>query len=330
MEKQSVYIYQPNRVTYAHFSGFSLLQIKVVVCIMNVLQKGMEEEMNGNNAFQLKLFKEPASELIRISIRLKEIARHDQYAKVIEAIKGLMNVLIEIESIDKKRISISHLITRMNVPKLVCGMTHVDVDLYKQTAKHLMQMEFNSKGQPVQFTRYLYNVAINAKSKFTPKFYMLLCSWKKKRVFRITLEELKYLLGLNKNAYRNYSDFKRFVLLPVQKDLENIADCWFNCMDKNFEIKKGRKTIALLFTVIVPEMINERKGKWDYLYHLLSTYAGFQDKHMLELKSHLPEVTDTTALLVKVEELLTYCSEKKNEISNKTAYILQALKNGSY
>lgn len=297
---------------------------------MKALQIGIAEEMNGNNAFQLSLFDEPHPELICIKIKLKDIARHDQYAEVIKSIKGLMNVFIEIENDNKNRISISHLITRMDLPKRISGVTHVDVDMYKQTAKHLMSIEFNSKREPIMFTKYLFNIAVSATSKFTPKMYMLLCSWKKKRAFRITLDTLKYQLGLNKKTYPNYHDFKRFVLLPVQKDLENRADCWFDCQRKDFEIKSGRKVIALFFKILLPEMQKERKSKLDYVYHLLRNHAGFQDEHICALQSYLQNVDDTTVLLVKIQELITYCSDKANNVGNTAAYILQSLKNEDY
>ncbi|QES91056.1 replication initiation protein [Rhizosphaericola mali] len=320
-------LYQPNRVTKGNFKRFSLLQMKFFVSLIKSLQGAINEEMRGNNALQMKLFDEPNSDMVKIGIHLSEIARHDQYTDLLDAIRGLMDVNIEMESGDKKRIIFTKLITKVDLPKKVGGKSVVFIDMYKETAKQLISFEHNMLGKPVQFTKYFFETAMKAKSKYGAKMYMILSSWKVKGGFRITMDELRAQLGLEENEYANYSDFKRYVLKPIQKDLEKKADCWFNCARKDFEVKEGRKVVALNFKIIVPELEEDNQEKISRINYLLKTHAGFKDTDLKLIPSLYDKTINKEEFLARVVELISYCNDGENNVGNTVAYICKSLEN---
>ena len=238
-----------------------------------------------------------------------------------------MDVNVEMESKNKKRTIFTKLITKVDTPKKVGGKSVIFIDLYKDTAKQLITFEQNMLGRPVQFTKYFFETAMGAKSKYGAKMYMILSSWKSKGGFRITLDDLRAQLGLDESEYQNYSDFKRFVLKPVQKDLEKKADCWFNCSAKDFETKDGKRVVALNFKIIVPELEEERDSKMNHLKFLLKNHAQFNDIDMKSLQPVFAACTDIPALLAKVIELISYCNDRENNVGNKQAYITRSLMN---
>lgn len=60
---------------------------------------------------------------------------------------------------------------------------------------------------------------------------------------QFTLEELRPLLGLDKNQYQQYSDFRKRVLNPCQQDLSKL-DMAFDYQ----EVRKGRAVRSVIFT----------------------------------------------------------------------------------
>ena len=68
--------------------------------------------------------------------------------------------------------------------------------------------------------------------------------WRKKEQ-EIELEFLRELLGLNKDQYKLYADFKRSILESTQKELAEKADLTFEFN----EIKYGRRVGAINFRI---------------------------------------------------------------------------------
>ncbi|MHB9146851.1 MAG: replication initiation protein [Candidatus Amoebophilus sp.] len=107
-----------------------------------------------------------------------------------------------------------------------------------------------------RFTTFNYINASNFKSKYSKRIYEMLNQWKNSKgfkdgitkVFIITVEELKFRLGLidretNKETYSDFGIFDRKVLQVAQKEINEQSDISFTYTTK----KTGRKVTTLEF-----------------------------------------------------------------------------------
>lgn len=298
------------------------------------LQSAILANMNGQNWVQLNLFPSNNDGMIRVPIRLKDITKPYSYKEAYTATLELSRLSIRLPSnIGKDYICIATLFPRVELPKMVNGKSIMYVELFTSAARKLIEIDKTGSGKPGFFTKYLYEVAMNARCKYTYKIYMIICSWKSKGGFRITLDELKERLGLNKDEYKEYREFKKRILLPVQKDLQNKSDCWFNCAADDFEQRKNNKVIFLNFKIIIPapvEVINERI---DHIKYLLRTHFDFQQHHIAALKDFFNSINDVKMIeevLLKIQDLNGWMVSKrgtKHQVEQVQLYVIKSLKN---
>lgn len=317
------YIYQSNRVTNGSFPDFNIYHSKIFVCIIKNLQKAITAEINGQDWRQLNIFEETeGGNFLKIGIPLSEIASHNNYKQVLECFEGLRTFPITIESpVGKQYDRITGLITEYDRPKRIHGKSVVFVNMRKQVAEQLIQISKNKLGAPVLFTRYLYEVVMSARNKYTWRIYTLISSWKKKGGFYISLEQFREILGLKADEYKSYADIKRFILKPAQDELDHKADCWFNCAEKDFEQKEGRRVTGFYFKVITPELSDTRQLKADNISELLRRHCGFKNDDIDEIKEILTPYADLDAIIIKIMQLLEYVKERKADIGNPRQYI---------
>ncbi len=237
-------LYQPNRLTYGRYKSFTLLQSRILITLIKELQEAVLASMNGKDWQTLNIFHSKESNLIRVPIRLKDIAHPRQYNEVYEAAVQLGKASVRLpSSISKEYYCIATLFPRVELPKIIAGNSVMYVEIFKDAARKLIEIDRTGNGRPGYFTRYLYEVAMNATNKYTCKLYMIISSWKQKGGFKISLQELKLQIGISENEYTEYFDFKKRVLLPAQKDLEYKSDCWFNCGVTGFEERDHQKKV---------------------------------------------------------------------------------------
>lgn len=325
-------LFQSNRITNGKWKGFTLIQSKIFICIMGQLQTAISANMKGENWRQLGLFEEDVEGLVTVGIPLKEICRPDQYKQIYQNAEELLSIKLYFDSKNSKGNkfdSISTLFHRFDIPKMENGIKIMNVYMHKDSAQRLIEIDKNLQGSPINFTKYLKNVALKAKNKYTYRLYMIIASWKVKGGFRISLKELREQLGIREDQYKNYNHFKENILIPVQEELKNEADCWFNCSTKDFEEIENQsgKVIYLNFKVITKVDKEHNDNRADYIRNILKMHAAFSDIHLDELRSIFTENSDYTAISTKVIDLLTYVNDEKNNVGNKQAYIIKSLLN---
>lgn len=327
-------LYQPNRLTNSKYKSFTLLQSRILITLIKELQEAILASMNGKDWKQIGLFPSDESNLIRVPIRLKDIAKPRQYREVYEAALQLAKTSIRLpSSVNKEYYSIASLFPRVELPKRVSGNSVIYVDLFKAAASKLIEIDKTGNGKPGYFTKFLYEVAMNAKSKYTYKIYMIIASWKLKGGFRISVDELKLQLGINPDDYLNYKEFKRRVLLPVQKDLEFRSDCWFNCAASGFEERTNRKVVMLNFKIIIPAPEGVIREKTDHLKYLLQTHFGFNSADIKELENVFVKLIDNTSfekVLVKLQDLKAFIHRTngtQQQVVHIPKYVIKVLRN---
>lgn len=332
-------LYQPNRVTYGRGRlrrqdrGFTLMQSRILITLMKELQEAVLASMNGKDWRELNLFVSKENNLIRIPIRLKDIAHPRQYKEVYEATLQLGKASIELpSSISKEYYCIATLFPRVELPKLVNGNSVMHVELFKDAARKLIEIDRTGNDRPGYFTRYLYEVAMNATNKYTCKLYMIIASWKQKGGFRISFEELKLQLGIPVDDYTEYKEFKRRVLLPVQKDLERKSDCWFNCNAESFEQRNNKAVQGLNFKIIVPTPATVMNGRLNHILHLLKTHFHFKDDDIKSIDDLLNDLLfneeSYQSLLQKLTSLNEYIrkvAHTNHPVNNISRYVLKSI-----
>ena len=325
-------LFQSNRVTKGKWKGFTLIQSKIFICIMDELQKAIKADMSGISWNQMALFEQDSDGLFKIGVELREVCRPDQYKFIHDNAKELATIQLNFETKDKqgnKYDNIVNLFHRFEIPKVENGIKVMNIYVHKSSAEKLIEIDRNIEGRPINFTKYLKSVGLKAKNKYTYKLYMIIASWKVKGGFKIALNELKEQLGIKEEQYKNFADFKKYVLMPVQEELKDGADCWFNCASKDFMgIKKQSGKVQFLnFKIITRPDIENNNLLMNNIINMLKMHASFQDLHIDEIRPIFSETTDYAPLIQKVVELLQYVNDKGNEIINKPAYIIKSLKN---
>ncbi|WP_072060704.1 replication initiation protein [Clostridium novyi] len=96
------------------------------------------------------------------------------------------------------------------------------------------------------YTSYRLANILSMKSKYSPRIYEILkCNeFKKEKCIEIQLDLLKKLLK-TEHIYPRYNDFKRFILVKAQKELDKLSDIRFEFE----EVKTGRKVTSLRFYI---------------------------------------------------------------------------------
>jgi hypothetical protein len=95
------------------------------------------------------------------------------------------------------------------------------------------------------FTSYKLEMILSFKSQYSVRIYMLLKQYQRLGDREIQIGLLRDMLGLLKDQHKEYSNLKNNILKPVQKELIEKADLYFEFE----EIKHGRRVEALKFKI---------------------------------------------------------------------------------
>ena len=96
------------------------------------------------------------------------------------------------------------------------------------------------------FTSCKFEMLLSFRSQYTMRIYSLLKQYEKISVREIELQSLREMLGLRKDQYKKYNDFKKNILELTQKELTKKGDLTFE-FD---EVKYGRSICAIRFRIL--------------------------------------------------------------------------------
>lgn len=329
------YIIQPNRVTYTIFEGFTMLQLKAFTAIMLNLQEAVKFDMNNGDFKQLSIF-DKFDKSIRFDLSLKDITKDPTaYSNVKDAISKIaeINVKIPFKDENGKGYHISTSLITALIPDVADYKTVINIKIEKSIAEYLVQIPKGKQRLPEQYTRYMYEVAINAASAYTIRIYQIISSWKNKGGFRVSYKEFRELLNIKPDAYTKYYDFKKRILLPAQADLFQKADCWFNCEGDTFKTvgrnADGKKEYYLNFKIITPEFQETVLKKRANIVNLLSTHFAFKDPDLQKIAFLLEDENISTDVItmkvLKIAEKIEESYKTQKPVKDKKAYALQSL-----
>nr|WP_319400901.1 replication initiation protein [uncultured Carboxylicivirga sp.] len=322
------FVYVPNRIASAKY-GYSLIQERIFNAVIFHMQEPIQEQLKGVPIAQMNLFSDNSTDIIELNIPLSHIGKPQQYGRIKDAIKELAGVVVEIPYYNK--VKRSHMIRytglfKANLYANAKRTSFITIEIEKGVAEMLISIERNKYDSPIHFTRYVYEVVQNARKKYTPRIYKLLCSWKKKGEFYMTINELRQLLGLE-DKYKDYCDIKNHVLKQVQEELESMADLWFNCSDKSFYMK-DRNGGRLHFVILNHRIIKEGEVRREQIVQMLNNIFSFSGKEIISVHNIIRNVIDFHRVYNKIQEVSEKIDSKEiYETNAKKKYMLKALQN---
>lgn len=197
-----------------------------------------------------------------------------------------------------------------------------------------------------KFTVYSLQIAVKFDSAYSIRIYELLKQYEKIGERAIPVKELRELLGIKKEEYKRYNDFKKRVILKAYKELKEKADIYFEFEEK----KRGRKIEEIVFHIYknpnFKEDIQEIKDNKETKIKVITAEEETQTEEKKptlrvqneELLEKIKEYTNLTDERIKrifsiydedyIEKIfyLTLEKYKEGKIDNITAFFLAGLK----
>lgn len=199
----------------------SLQEQKIILTLASMVQPDDEEFKSYD--FKISDF-----------MKLLDIEDQSKYTEIPKITKELMKKVFEIQE-GKKLIQIAWLSSAIYEK----GSGYVELAFSPYLKPYMLKLNN-------MFTQYKLSNILSMKSKYSPRIYEFLkCNeFKKQGYIKIEITELRKLLKAD-NVYPRYNDFKRKVIIQVQKELKKKTDISFEFE----EIKTGRKVTSLKFYI---------------------------------------------------------------------------------
>ena len=227
----SLIVTQSNELVEARYN-LSLGEQRLVLAMIARVQPGDED---------FKTYRISIAELAQFL----GVAKGSAYHECKKITKSLLGRVLEIQE-DGRLLQIGW----VSSADYIDGSGMVNLSCDPLLKPHLLQL----KGK---FTSCNLGMLLNFKSQYTMRIYMMLKQYEKLTEREIGLALLREMLGLRKDQNVEYSDFKKVVLNPVQKELKTKADLYFE-FD---EIKYGRRVGAIRFRIISKTLLEATSEK---------------------------------------------------------------------
>lgn len=161
------------------------------------------------------------------------IQHHDKYEDVKEITKKLIGRVFTIKS-NAADLQVSWL----SSAEYIHGKGTVVLSFDSKLKPFLLQLKS-------RFTKYKLYQVMQLKSSFSIRLYELLKQYQSIGVRVLEVAALREQLGVEKEQYKNFNDFKRFVLLAAKEELAEKTDIFFDFE----EIKVGRGVGKIRFNI---------------------------------------------------------------------------------
>jgi plasmid replication initiation protein len=310
-------IRQPNSVTNARYD-YSLTQQRVFIAVIRELQSIITQYNNKSVPFsQLSLFKEN-KENVRFVLPLKEICKDKSYySEAIDAVEKIANIPFRFATKNpttgEDSLRVGGLFTAYVPNKYDRSIT---IEMPKDVAKQLIMLEYG-------YTSFAYEIAFNAKNKYTIRIYQLISRWKDRGGLKVSLKEFREWLSLG-DKYEDFAQLKRRVIDPAHAELHQKADCWFE-VDK--VEREGKAVKFLHFKIITLNEVGRFNKLKDDNYQLLKMHFAFTDKHFEKIRPILDSIYNVDRLRAKILELGQFVKQTDTHIGDIASYAVKAIIN---
>jgi plasmid replication initiation protein len=217
-QKQNELIVKSNKLIEASYK-LTAGEQKIIYKLTSIINKNDDD------------FKEYSFKISEF-IELLGIKDQSKYTEIPKITKGLMKKVFTIHD-EKGELQISWLSS---------------VRYLKGTGEVILKFDSNLKPLLLElkkeFTKFNIKNVIKFKSFYSMRIYELLKQYLNIGERNFELDELRYILGIELEEYKLYSDFKRYVIVQAQKELIK-SDLYFDFQ----EIKTGRKVTSIKFII---------------------------------------------------------------------------------
>lgn len=233
--KPTKYIKQPYRMSTLR-GEMKLNQVRLLVEFMDILGNKVDDLLNGKIQ-TLDLFSDFESNEdgdYLIDIPLNQLTEHCYLYKEIESlVKDI--AAFQITTDDESEFSVTNVFTKVAISKIGSRRNSVRIQMSKSQARTLFNFS--------RYSIYIKDVAYNAKSVHTSRLYMLLSTEKFRGEWTVSYQRLRDIFGFNeygkgKNGeivlttkeniksvkYKEYKDFKKRILKIAEEELKTLAE----------------------------------------------------------------------------------------------------------
>lgn len=169
-----------------------------------------------------------------------------------QRLKHLMGNVIEVkdESV-KKGFRLVTLFEEAEAEQDETGLWTVTLECTKKAMKYFFNIE------TLGYLKYKLRCITSITSRYTYIMFMYLESSRIRKSWQVDLEELKEILNCTAERYKTFKYFNSEILKKVHKELTEKTECKYEYRP----IKKGRKVVAIEFTLESKALIQEVKPK---------------------------------------------------------------------
>jgi plasmid replication initiation protein len=283
-------IFQPNTITKAQYS-FTLLQERIFIYIMFALGEHSEQVRNGTYIEALELYSAPGNkDYIELDIPLRMIAEPSQYGQVRANAVKMQSTQMRIVKPRRKEQggdlewveSLFTKVTTVDASKKSNGFLPIRIS--KIVSQLLLNITYKD-GRPEDYTSFFYDIAMISDNKYTPRIYKLLSRFKDfadtNEPYRMQLEDFREWLQLG-DKYKDYADIKRRILVPVQAEIKEIAEFYFELSESR---KDGKAVSSMNFIIKTRDAGEKAAHEWKLIqmhlrkiWKLEETYLFIIDK----------------------------------------------------
>lgn len=265
-----------NKFVQEYKVSLSLTEIRIVNYLISNIDSPKYDKEFRKFRFEIK-------EFCNIVYPNKKIGdAYNWLPKILEdlAHKGAWKEVPSTENPGKMKKALIHWIER---PEFEVG--YITIELNPNLAPYLLQLDKSFIKSKFQYTAL-------AQSKYTIPLYELLKSWEKVYKKKFEIDELRAYMDAMDKTYSNTAAFKRRVLDPAIKEINEITDLQVSYT----EIKRGRKTTNIEFVILPKEKKSEVYEKREnvsdevdsefirkYYGILMEQYPEFNEKEIYNL-----------------------------------------------
>jgi len=206
METSKPTISQPNVITQARYS-FTEYEMRVLLYVV----KNIQDKLNKDDVeFNRNMFGEIDYKVQFYLVDMMVSEGEKNHARIRKALKDLRDKSFEVE--DEKQ--------WFNVGFINYGRYNKDAKKWELQVSFLLMPYMVSLARG--FTSYQLETILHLNTH-SQRLYMMFSQYHDTGIFRISAEDLRYKLGLEKK-YERYGDFKKWVLSASEKELKQLFD----------------------------------------------------------------------------------------------------------
>lgn len=194
---------------------------------------------------------------------------------------------------------------------------------YAKTVNIFLQEEMVSRLLLTEngYSQYSHASALSLTNKCTVRLYWLICSWRNRGGFAISVSNLMKILSLGK-SYNRRDNLIEKIIKPAQKELEANFPIWFR-----FRVVESETKTRIYFKIQLKLDAASRSKEigrvhdiWFYSLSELGIKRATIDEVFLKI-----EMEDLTPFSLKIQKLLAHLKENRFAIRDTDAYFRQSM-----